>query len=903
MAQWDFYPQSAFNQTVLHRAVSLAAQGGHGQGMNGGFGQGYGQQRVGQPAGFGQLHQPSSQTMFGQQQSFNPQSPIPPPMSNPQQSHNQPTIPPAAFAQLDPYRPSPAPSPLASRAPSEPSEPSPPPAPKPKPRSRPPLDPQPLPSGRIRVSKACDACNQRRRKCSGELPRCDRCAARGISCVYTDTGRKRGPAPSRRKRKRESDEEEEQQSNPKKEGGRDRLRSAAPRLVSITGLEMGAGDHEESEHLEVGFVERVQGDQGFANGSLEARRAADGDREIRYRIQDPMFGPGAGYQPEVREPEPARDSESPRTSSSPGARSPNMAISALLSDFDESEFLRRRAAREEEEGGMVVARTVSGGSIPLLPEKFEDPSEFFYSLVAPSPTTTALALFSDLPDLPSTPSPLDIFGYYLAHVDPLLDHLMHRPTMRQPSPLLFCAILGFTVPLMPLGTQRMRQDVSLAYFRRAQRLLQPLLPEITGTRPPSFDEAAGILILGLLCGTNRSSAQLGYRMGFLAGSLVKGWQIVRPESIERELRIAAEDPRRGVQRERWRRLVWLIARNERFSASAVDWDFKLPVLSDDLIQGVLIPAPGDVFSREKEPVAFLEAGVGTGKEVMADVMKGRVKESDEAWKYRAFVLLGWTVEFHKLCVKHSVDPFGACGGNPEVSAKLTQIHRALADFRGGKAPPTAPFEIWVWITYHMCLIVLHTPREGALMDPAVLLGNSGWLGSRSFATATMNASSAAALLSRLHTVDPNLDELEPFHIAFAQMVGVVCYISAAVSHRLGDEAGREFSRLDVRVVRRQQERAGLKWRMAAQMAVFLGKLEETLDLPPAGPVPVVWTPKGLLVAGPLESRMLGWDEAVGFDTAHGGEEAEIEAEVRMRIEGKDIGRGASGGLHDANDDS
>ncbi|KAH3669331.1 hypothetical protein OGAPHI_001452 [Ogataea philodendri] len=47
-----------------------------------------------------------------------------------------------------------------------------------------------------RTRKACDLCNQKRTKCSGELPRCSQCARTNSVCTYLRTEKKRGRASS-----------------------------------------------------------------------------------------------------------------------------------------------------------------------------------------------------------------------------------------------------------------------------------------------------------------------------------------------------------------------------------------------------------------------------------------------------------------------------------------------------------------------------------------------------------------------------------------------------------------------------------------------------------------------------------------------------------------------------------
>lgn len=54
------------------------------------------------------------------------------------------------------------------------------------------------PSGRQRTAQACDKCRERKTKCSGEKPVCQRCTSRGLICEYSyREPRVRGPARAR----------------------------------------------------------------------------------------------------------------------------------------------------------------------------------------------------------------------------------------------------------------------------------------------------------------------------------------------------------------------------------------------------------------------------------------------------------------------------------------------------------------------------------------------------------------------------------------------------------------------------------------------------------------------------------------------------------------------------------
>ncbi|PWN32708.1 uncharacterized protein FA14DRAFT_76999 [Meira miltonrushii] len=47
-------------------------------------------------------------------------------------------------------------------------------------------------SRKTRISKACQTCSIRRRKCDGDQPKCSICQRLGVECVYVNTGKRRG---------------------------------------------------------------------------------------------------------------------------------------------------------------------------------------------------------------------------------------------------------------------------------------------------------------------------------------------------------------------------------------------------------------------------------------------------------------------------------------------------------------------------------------------------------------------------------------------------------------------------------------------------------------------------------------------------------------------------------------
>lgn len=51
----------------------------------------------------------------------------------------------------------------------------------------------PIPSSKQRINQACEKCRDRKTKCTGEKPSCNRCVSRGLTCEYAPQHRVRGP--------------------------------------------------------------------------------------------------------------------------------------------------------------------------------------------------------------------------------------------------------------------------------------------------------------------------------------------------------------------------------------------------------------------------------------------------------------------------------------------------------------------------------------------------------------------------------------------------------------------------------------------------------------------------------------------------------------------------------------
>ncbi|OUM60447.1 hypothetical protein PIROE2DRAFT_63139 [Piromyces sp. E2] len=56
-------------------------------------------------------------------------------------------------------------------------------------------------SKRKKVSQACENCRKKRRKCSGDRPKCITCQQNNYICYYNPCIKKRGPQQKRKKRK------------------------------------------------------------------------------------------------------------------------------------------------------------------------------------------------------------------------------------------------------------------------------------------------------------------------------------------------------------------------------------------------------------------------------------------------------------------------------------------------------------------------------------------------------------------------------------------------------------------------------------------------------------------------------------------------------------------------------
>ena len=75
-------------------------------------------------------------------------------------------------------------------------------------------------SRKTRISKACQTCSMRRRRCDGEQPKCSICQRLGVECVYVNTGKRRGrpsnSSTTEQYRQKESDSYAEGSTNTKR---------------------------------------------------------------------------------------------------------------------------------------------------------------------------------------------------------------------------------------------------------------------------------------------------------------------------------------------------------------------------------------------------------------------------------------------------------------------------------------------------------------------------------------------------------------------------------------------------------------------------------------------------------------------------------------------------------------
>ncbi|KAI9020645.1 hypothetical protein DFJ74DRAFT_707692 [Hyaloraphidium curvatum] len=553
-------------------------------------------------------------------------------------------------------------------------------------------------------------------------------------------------------------------------------------------------------------------------------------------------------------------------------------------------------------------------------------------LMAPRPQAQP-GMFDDLPPLPPTDAIAAIIGAFFERVNPSLLYFVHPPTFFSRVDggelLLSFALLGAG----SCATPGSGHATGLAFFRRAQRLLQPLIAPLLQGRLPTAAQLCALCVMSWHASIAFSTSQLGIQLGALLIVLLRVYGILRPalpESADVERARAAleaagiPDPLHPfptlAEREAVRRVAWYAWCMDRVAGLITPFPGKfgpMPVVADADVAGLLLPCDDAAWVAAEGPEEIAAALGGEAREVLSAKRAAQAAAEGRDrrwWRFRLAVAMGKVIEYHWHCLSNSIDPLQ----QPLLASPVR--NRALAALQQHETmlpahlrpftpvnPRPDPADVWHAACLHWAYISLHAPRKGAGLDPSALLSSADWLAGPDFPTAAEHSSRVAELVSKLDAVDSTREHLDLMvQIPAVQVAGTVAFVRMVVAQRAAArlrargpggedvisliEASAELARSDLGVLRRQQALSGRSSRMAAQMALFLGTMEEgadrfgrMLELAQAGVpearAPVMWTELGLLVADADAGHVLvGWDEAVG--SGDGEEWASPEADVR-----------------------
>lgn len=505
-----------------------------------------------------------------------------------------------------------------------------------------------------------------------------------------------------------------------------------------------------------------------------------------------------------------------------------------------------------------------------------------YSIQLASAPQLGLGMFDDLP-LPSDDVLIPIFRLFFDHINPEMGYIVHPPSFLANvgycEPLLMLAMLATAAPLLP----DQGQAISLKLFRRAQRLLQPMLDPLLRGRKPTVAQLAAILCMSTHATTSFSSSQLGYQLGMVLVLVMSSWGLTGQkgaESKETELKWAFAERRliesssiagtsdepipkyySVIEREMMRRVIWKTWDLDKAASVAIPLlgpqHLNLPLMPDPTISSILLPCDDVIWVSTADPVAIVAALPGaTGQEIVAPspIANPALAYRDRRWwDLRLRAILSKIVEFHTLCLRENADP--AC-----LPPHLEALRNRLTDMLNEDAlllplqfrpfsqlnPNPTATDIWRSIIFHWCFISLYSPRKGSGLDPSLLLGNAAWLSSPGFAVAAAHSVKAAELIATLDVVDPYRFVLNPAFMPAGQVCGTLAFIRLVVARRALDwldrqeapvhndstqksmdilQASEQLALDNLRVIRRHQMLFGRRSRLMAQMAVFLGTME------------------------------------------------------------------------------
>lgn len=291
-------------------------------------------------------------------------------------------------------------------------------------------------------------------------------------------------------------------------------------------------------------------------------------------------------------------------------------------------------------------------------------------------------VFDDLPPIPDQSIVAQILELFFAHVNPQMSYIVHVPSFfgrkgGDGELLLLFAILAAAAPSLPIS-QPTGHAISLAFFRRAQRILQPILGTMIQIQPPTIHQLCAILIMASHASTAFSSSQLGYQLGMYLVGLLRTWRLIgdsKSESRNVELYLAMLE--NGIQlgeqqleqlkaavsanglygtvieREQARRVAWQTYVVDKTASTVTPFlgqHGSIPFMPVSTVSGLLLPCDNEIWLAEQDAVVIASSLSGfLGEEVVRESI-GSVPDlqtkSRVWWQLRLHSILCRIVEYH-----------------------------------------------------------------------------------------------------------------------------------------------------------------------------------------------------------------------------------------------------------------
>lgn len=320
--------------------------------------------------------------------------------------------------------------------------------------------------------------------------------------------------------------------------------------------------------------------------------------------------------------------------------------------------------------------------------------------VAPGPRVQP-GMFDDLPPVPSEDVIATILELFFQHVNPSMNYVIHLPSFFNHSGgngelLLLFAMLAAAAPGMapvtPGSSLPSGQSISLAFFRRAQRLLQPLLASLISARRPTVPQLCAILIMSAHAATGFSSSQLGYQLGVYVAMLLRTWGCFGErvaDSREREILWATAEETHDpallalipptvfptvLERETLRRVVWYAFVMDKTGSTATPFLGRfgsVPLIPNSAVNGLLLPCENQVWIRESSPILIASSLTsGAGIEIGLDSVASLPDLADKTgtwWQLRLHSILSRIVEYHMV---------RSCVAGPEFHVHRSELSRS-----------------------------------------------------------------------------------------------------------------------------------------------------------------------------------------------------------------------------------